>query len=256
MTDYVARNYRQWNAWSESYSEPGRLAWMREEIRWGILATPERALDVLPDLQGKDAIELGCGTAYFSAWLARRGARVIGLDLSARQLTTARLCQSQFGTRFPLVQASAEQLPFPDDSFDLAVSEYGASIWADPFSWVPEASRVLRPGGELVFLVNGVLLMLCAPDEETEAPAGERLLRPYLGMHRFEWRSDDSVEFHLGHGDWNDLLRGNGFDVERLVELRPSADATPGRFNLFTMDWARRWPAEEVWKARKRATQA
>jgi len=45
---------------------------------------PDSELHVLPeDLAGKDAIELGCGTAYVSAWLARRGARVVGLDTSA-----------------------------------------------------------------------------------------------------------------------------------------------------------------------------
>ena len=176
------------------------------------------------DLAGRDSIELGCGTGYVSAWLARRGARPVGLDNSAAQLATARQLQDRFGLRFPLVHASAEQVPFADASFDLAISEYGASIWCDPYAWIPEAARLLRPGGQLIFLVNSVLLMLTVPDAEDQ-PATDRLLRPYFGMHRFEWPDDESVEFHLGHGDMIRLLRGCGLEVEDLLELRPG----PGR---------------------------
>lgn len=139
----------------------------------------------------------------------------------------------------------------PDASFDLAISEYGACLWADPYRWVPEAARLLRPGGRLIFLTNGVILMLCAPDQE-EIPASDRMLRDYFEMHRFEWPDGEgSVEFHLGYGDWIRLLRANGFEVEDLVEVRPPEDATT-RYPYVTLDWARRWPCEEVWKARKR----
>ena len=74
-----------------------------------------------------DTIELGCGTAYISAWLARRGARPVGIDITPAQLETARRMQGEFGLDFPLLEASAEDVPLPDESFDLAISEYGAS---------------------------------------------------------------------------------------------------------------------------------
>ncbi len=150
---------------------------------------------------------------------------------------------------FPLIHGDAENLPFPDASFDLAISEYGASIWCDPYRWIPEAARVLRTGGELIFLVNGTILMLCVPDEE-DLPAGRRLLRPYFGMHHFEWPEDESVEFHLGYGEWIRLLRRHHFDVENLVELRPGPNATT-RYPYVTLEWARHWPSEELWFARK-----
>jgi len=184
-----------------------------------------------------------------SAWLARRGARPAGLDNSAAQLASARQLQDRFGLRFPLIHASAEQAPFADGRFDLAISEYGASIWCDPYAWIPEAARLLRPGGQLIFLVNSVLLMLTVPDADG-LPATERLLRPYFGMHRFEWPDDESVEFHLGHGDMIRLLRRCGLQVEDLLELRPGPGATT-RYPLATLEWARQWPCEEVWKARK-----
>jgi ubiquinone/menaquinone biosynthesis C-methylase UbiE len=101
---------------------------------------------LLPDdLDGQDAIELGCGTAYVSAWLARRGARPVGIDNSEQQLATARRLQAQHSLVFPLIHGNAESVPYPDESFDFAISEYGAAIWADPYHWIPEAARLLRP---------------------------------------------------------------------------------------------------------------
>jgi hypothetical protein len=86
------------------------------------------------------------------------------------------------------------------------------------------------------------------PDADDQ-PATERLLRPYFGMHRFEWADDEPVEFHLGHGDMIRLLRGYGLEVEDLLELRPEPGATT-RYPFVTLEWSRQWPCEEVWKAR------
>ena len=249
--DYLVRNRRAWDKWSRDYEESGRRGWATSEITWGIWGIPETELRVLPDVAGKDMIELGCGTAYFSAWLARRGARVVGIDNSPAQLANARRFQDEFGPRFPLIHASAEAVPLPDASFDLAISEYGAAIWSDPYLWIPEASRLLRPGGRLIFLVNATILMLCVPDD-VEVAAEDRLMRDYFGMHRLEWSDDDdAVEFHMGFGDWIRLLRRSGFEVEDLIEIQAPAGATT-RYKFVTAEWARRWPAEEIWKARKR----
>ncbi len=159
--------------------------------------------------------------------------------------------QAETGLEFPLVEAPGESVPLPGASFDLALSEYGASIWADPYRWIPEASRLLRPGGRLVFLRNSTLVILCMPDVGV---AEERLLRPQFGMHRFEWPdSEGAVEFQLSHGEWIDLLRANGLDVERLLELQaPEGAGDPGYYAFVTSAWGRRWPAEEIWVARKR----
>ena len=250
LTDHAAVNRESWAKEAASYVAGAERNWATAEITWGILDVPETEVRILPDVDGKDVVELGCGTAYVSSWLARRGARPVGVDLTAEQLETARRMQAEHGLDFPLVHASAEDVPLPDASFDLAVSEYGASIWCDPDLWVAEAARLLRPGGELVFLVNGTLLMLTSPDVEPVEPAGVELLRPYFGMRRFEWEFDDAIDFHLGYGDWIRVLTSNGFEVERLVELRNPGHGS-GRYNLFTPEWAERWPAEEMWKARK-----
>jgi SAM-dependent methyltransferase len=194
-------------------------------------------------------IELGCGTAYVSAWLARRGAHCTGIDNSPRQLENARRFQKEFGLEFPLMLGNAETVPLPDASFDFAISEYGASIWCDPYRWIPEAARLLRIGGRLHFLVNGTIVMLCSSNADSE-PVADRLRRPYFGMHRFEWSDDPSVEFHLPHGEMIRLLRECGFEVEALIEVQPDAGAT-SRYQIVSIDWARKWPSEEVWKAIK-----
>ena len=250
MTDDVARNRDLWTRTNVEYTDrEAARQWSQEEIAWGVWGVPERELRVLPDVADTDVLELGCGTAYVSAWLARRGARVVGLDVTPAQLETARRCQAVHGLEFPLIEASAEEVPLADASFDLVVSEYGASIWCDPARWVPEAARLLRPGGRLVFLRNSTLVMLCTPDE---GPAEERLLRPQFGMYRLEWPGE-GVEFHLGHGEWIRLLRSSGFEIENLMEIQAPPDAeTHPVYDYVTAEWGRRWPAEEIWVARKR----
>src|SRR5262249_14779682 len=156
-------------------------------------AAPQSRVPMLPaDLAGADVLELGCGTGYVSAWAARAGARPGGLGNSARQLAGARRVEHEFGLGVPLGHADAGRPPLAGARFDLVISEYGASIWCDPYRWVPQAARLLRTGGRLVFLCNSTLLMLCVPDV---GAATDRLLRPQAGLHRMSWESDPGVEF-------------------------------------------------------------
>src|SRR5262245_55510620 len=138
LPEHVRRNRAHWDAIAAQYVEPAERAWARTEPAWGIWQVAESELHVLPEnLAGRDAIELGCGTAYVSAWLARRGVRVVGIDNSAAQLATARRLQREHGLEFTLIHGNAERAPYPDASFHLAISEYGACLWADPYRSVP-----------------------------------------------------------------------------------------------------------------------
>jgi SAM-dependent methyltransferase len=251
LPEHARRNREHWDAWAPEYAKRVADRWRTDEPSWGIWNVPDAGLELLPpDLAGRDAIELGCGTAYVSAWMARRGARVVGVDNSAQQLETARALQREHGLDFRLMHCNAEAVPLPAASFDFAISEYGACLWCDPQRWVPEAARLLRPGGRLVFLVNSMLMSLATPDLEGEA-ATERMLRPAFGLYRLEWPGQISVEFHLTHAEWIRVLRGAGFEIEALLELRPPEGATSD-WDFVTLDWARQWPCEEVWKVRKR----
>jgi SAM-dependent methyltransferase len=255
LPEHVRANREAWDRFATDYVKPGHESWARAEPTWGIWSIPESELLLLPDdLDGKDVVELGCGTAYVSAWLARRGARPVGIDNSPAQLETARAFQKEFGLEFPLHHGNAEATPFESGSFDGAISEYGAALWADPYAWIPEAARLLKPGGWLVFLTNAALVQLTIPDLEADGPAGTTLLRPYFGMHRTTWPDDTSVEFHLPHGEWIRVLRSAGFEIERLVEIQAPAGAVMNpQWSIATAEWANKWPSEEVWVARKRA---
>jgi SAM-dependent methyltransferase len=249
--DSVAANVAQWTATNAEFTDgDAESSWNNPDVMWGVFGIPE--FGVLGDVAGLDVVELGCGTAYFSAKLARRGARVVGVDPTPAQLETARRMQAQTGIEFPLVEAPGEDVPLPDASFDLAFSEYGASLWADPQKWIAEAARLLRPGGRLVFLTNSMLAHLCTPDLDDD-PISNVLMRPLFGQYRTKWPEYPGVEFHISHGEWIRILRENGFVLDGLHELRPDDDAQTHHYYFTTpVEWARRWPGEELWEAHLR----
>ena len=249
--DYLSGNVNGWQAKAPEYVQPGIDAWNSASPYWGIWRIPEETLQLLPaDMGGMRAIELGCGTAYVSAWMARRGADVVAIDPTPEQLATARRLQAEQGLAFTILEGCAESVPCADGSFDFAISEYGAALWADPYLWIPEAARLLRPGGRLVFLTNSPLMVMCAPDDESEG-VGESLLRPYFGMYKTQWPdAPGETEFHLTHGEWVRLLRENGFVIERLLELSVPEGATTS-YPWADADWGRKWPTEEAWVVSK-----
>lgn len=253
LPDYAAINRDHWNAHAHEWVEMGERAWRSEEPSWGMWSIPESELQLLPDdMAGMRAVELGCGTAYISAWLARRGAEVVGIDLSEGQLATAARLAEDHGVELELIHGNAEVIPFPDETFDFAVSEYGVAIWADPYVWVPEVWRALKPGGELVMLGNHPLLTLVMPVDE-DVPVGRQLLSPYFGMHRTDWAvdGDRGVDFNLPISEWFRLFTSTGFDVLAYHELQAPQGGEEVRF-LVPANWAHDYPSEQIWKVRKR----
>jgi SAM-dependent methyltransferase len=248
-SDDAAKNRALWTRTNAEYTDRKALeAWHREPS-WGIWHLPDAELGVFGDVDGLDVVELGCGTAYVSAWLAQRGARPVGVDITPAQLESARRCMRETGIEFPLVEADAGATGLPDACADLVVSEYGASIWVDPHRWIPEASRLLRPAGRLVFMCNSTLSILCVP--EGEGPEQTTLQRPQRGLNRIAW-AEGGVEFHLPHGERIDLLRGHGFQLERLIELYAPDGATKHEYyDMGDLSWSKQWPLEEIWLARK-----
>jgi ubiquinone/menaquinone biosynthesis C-methylase UbiE len=250
VSDDAKRNREDWTKANAEYTDArASAAWAEEEITWGVFNVREDDLGGLGDVDGLDVVELGCGTAYVSAWLAKRGARPVGVDVTPAQLATARRCQEETGIAFPLVEASAEDVPLPSESFDLALSEYGASIWCDPHKWIPEAHRLLRPGGRLWFLRNSTISLLCAPDEGKPT---ETLQRPQRGMGRLEWPGEIGVEWQLPHMELFRVLRSTGFEVLDLIEVyAPDEAVDHAYYDAFSAEWSRKWPAEEIWVAKK-----
>jgi ubiquinone/menaquinone biosynthesis C-methylase UbiE len=243
----VAANVAQWTKTNAEFTdEQAARSWRNDDIGWGVFGIAD---EWFGDVAGLDVVELGCGTAFEGARLARKGARVVGVDPTPAQLETARRLMAEVGPEFALVQAPAEEVPLPDDSFDLAFSDYGASLWADPRRWLAEAARLLRPGGRVLFLTTSPLAHICMPDEDNK-PITHHLQRPQFAPWEVEWEGYEGVEYHLSHGDWIRVLRENGFTLDALHELRPPEDARRHvYYNVVGPTWARRWPGEDLWEA-------
>ena len=240
-------NREHWDATADEYQSRHGAFIGRREPRWGVWQLAEDELHVLGDVSGTDVLELGCGAAQWSILLAERGARPVGLDNSERQLEHARRALEAAAVSFPLVHASAEDVPLPDESFDVVFCDHGALSWADPYGVVPEAARLLRRGGLLAFSTTSPLATLCW---HAETGLQEPVLhRDYFGLHRLE--DGSSVSFQLPYGEWIRVLVEAGLVVEALLEPRPEPYATSTYWEPHELEWARRWPSEAIWKARK-----
>ena len=242
-----------WNVDAKHWIETGERLWSLETPEWGNWGQPETELNLLPaDLSNKKAVELGCGTAYVSGWMVRRGARVTAIDVSLKQMETARRLASKHNADITFIEGNAEQTGLPDESFDFAISEYGASIWCRPELWLKEAWRLLRPGGQLVFLGNHPLSLICSP--ESGLPCDRTLHRPYRNMWGADWTTVEyepsGVCFNLTISVWMELFSTLGFTVQKYQEFY-APDWAEGTRAAIPADWAREYPVEQVWHLQK-----
>ena len=248
LSDHERQNRAAWNADADDYqARHGEQLEESTGLAWGVMQIPEAELRVLGDVAGKDILELGCGAAQWSIALAKLGARPVGIDLSDRQLEHARRLQADADLDFPLIHASAENVPLPDASFDIVFCDHGAMTFADPYRTVPEASRLLRPGGLFAFSHHTPIESIVWPLDSDRV--GDRLVVDYFGMHRLD--DGETSTFQLPYGEWIRLFRANGFVIEDLIETRPAEGATSSYRDAEELAWARRWPAEEIWRVRK-----
>lgn len=248
LSEHARRNRVYWDRISDDYQASHAAFIGRAEPRWGVWQIPEAELQVLGDVAGKDVLEFGCGAAQWSILLAQRGARPVGLDNSERQLTHARRLMTAGGVDFPLVHGSAESVPLPDGGFDIVFCDYGAMTFTDPRRSVPEAARLLRPGGLFAFSHVSPLWDLCWMQETDRV--GDTLINEYFTLDRFE-DADGALTFQLPYGAWIRLFRRHGLSIEDLIETQPPADATSTYRDAQDHAWARRWPAEVIWKLRR-----
>lgn len=253
MSDHVSINRDFWNGIAADWVQAGQEAWASDVICWGNWRQPESTLNLLPlDMSAMAAVELGCATGYVSGWMARRGAKVTGVDVSVEQLSTARQLASQHQTDITFLERNAEQTGLPDASFDFAISEYGAAIWCDPELWLPEAHRILRPGATLVFLGAHPLTIITTP--LNGAPCERQFHRPYRGLRGADWTQVEfdpaGIEFNRTISGWMALFAEVGFEVLHYHELFAPLDQTEDRFST-PAQWAKDYPSEQVWVLRR-----
>ncbi len=252
MTDrvrrYEATNREFWDSDADEYQAAHAHA--LADAAWGAYRIPDADLDVLGNLTGLDVLELGCGAAQQSLALTAGARRAVGLDLSTAQLRHATENAAAADAPLPFVCASATAVPLRAESFDVVFCDHGAMGFCDPYSTVPEAARLLRPGGLLAFNLSTLLHNACYPLGDPDARVSTTLQQPMFGARSFDW-GDGTIDFQLPHGEWIALFRANGFTIEALIELQPPEDATTTYEGFADLAWARRWPAEEIWKVRK-----
>jgi ubiquinone/menaquinone biosynthesis C-methylase UbiE len=243
-----ARSQQMWDSFSDEYQElHGDQLAKSGGNAWGTAQVPESKLRILGEVAGKDVLELGCGAAQWSIALALRGARMVGLDLSQRQLEHARRLMAEAGVDFRLVHASAENVPLPDASFDIVFCDHGGMTFADPYRTVPEVARLLKSGGLFAFNHHSPFETVCWPADADEV--GDRLVLDYFGLHSID--DGEETVFQLPYGEWIRLFRANHFAIEDLIEPVPEPNATSSYRSAEALAWARRWPAESIWRLRR-----
>ncbi|MGH3096871.1 MAG: class I SAM-dependent methyltransferase [Streptosporangiales bacterium] len=216
----VRANRLWWDAEADAYQLEHGSFLGDDRFTWSPEGLDEASAGLLGTVTGRRVLEVGCGAAQCSRWLAGRGANVVGIDLSAGQLAHARALDARLGTRVPVLQADAGALPFAAASFDLACSAFGALPFVADIARVQaEVARVLRPGGRWVFSVNHPLRW-AFPDDP--GPGGLTVQYSYFDRSPYVERDDGGattyVEHHRTLGDWVRAIVAAGLRLDDLVE--------------------------------------
>lgn len=183
-------------------------------FHWSPEMIAEADVRLLGDVSSSSVLELGCGSASCSRWLADDGVGfVTGFDISRQMLAHAS------PTEVPLAQADVQALPYRSESFDIVFSAFGGLPFIPHLSApLTEAARVLRPGGSLVVSTNHPMRWVF-PDDP--GPDGLVALISYFEDGYIE--RDDSgevvyAEYHHSFGDWIRGFASAGLVVRDVIE--------------------------------------
>lgn len=184
-----------------------------DERPWNALYERPATLALLPDIDDKDVLDAGCGPGWYADWLARNGARVVAVDCS---LGMVRLADKRLSGRARVVQGDVSNLRnlLPSETFDVIISSLVLHYVADLSETFREWSRLLRPGGMLVF--------------STHHPIHQAsLLDPgYLCSELIEeewgWLGEKMRYYRRPLRDLTEPLTAARFVIERISEPTPS----------------------------------
>lgn len=219
-TETQRANRADWDRYADEYQATHGEFLRDVGFIWCPEGVDEADVRILGDVAGRTVLEVGCGAAQCARWLGTRGAVPVGLDLSEKQLAHAARIDRATGHHVPVVAGTATALPFPDATFDIVFSAFGALQFVqDAGRAVEETARVLRPGGRFAFSVTHPIRW-CLPDDPTRE--GLVVTSSYWDRRPYVEQDDAGrisyAEHHRTIGDWVARLSGHGFCLRALHE--------------------------------------
>ncbi|MDO9433588.1 MAG: class I SAM-dependent methyltransferase [Phenylobacterium sp.] len=218
----MAQNIYDQAEFFAAYSQLGRsLAGLDGAAEWPALQA------MLPEMDGLDVVDLGCGFGWFCRWARENGAaRVLGLDLSEKMLARARSGTSDAAITYEV--ADLQHLALQEGGFDLAYSSLAFHYVEDASRLYAQIHRALRPGGRLVFSTEHPIYMAPTSPGWASGVDGRRIwpLNRYLveGPRTTDWLAPGVVKHHRTLGTTLNALIAAGFRVTHVEEFCPTLD--------------------------------
>lgn len=222
--------------WVRRYTEKGDI-----NREWVI---DPALLAIAGNVRGRRVLDAGCGGGYLSRILAKRGARVVGVDLSPKLLDEAKAQEARAPLGIRFLRGDLAKLSALDrGSFDLVISNVVLQDVRRLKDAIRELGRVLRPKGRFVFSITHPAFDIPPAHWVREPPDTERPEeRPFMAVDRYFDRvavywaprgQPEVVGFHRPLRDFTEALRDAGFVIVRLEEPRPLPEAIRRRYRQF-----------------------
>jgi ubiquinone/menaquinone biosynthesis C-methylase UbiE len=262
LQNYAELNREDWNREAEKYQTRHRSNLVGAGGLWGpVFGVPAEAeLRILGDVAGKDVLELGCGGGQWTLRVARQGARAIGQDISDTQIEYARelaaAAQIELPAKAEFRQGNAEDLSeWPDESFDIIFSNFGAVGFVDINKCFAEVGRVLRKGGTFAYSWLSPIFDCFSDDGENQL----EVVRSYFDHSPLttesEWPDGTRttyVQFHHTFSEWQQALQKAGLILTDLLELEPQRqrwrESTWSNVPWYKVSMI---PSTTIWRSRK-----
>jgi len=246
-------NKQSWNAHASRFYEEDYLS--LEDIDFDSYDYPtDKDLNIIGNVDGLNALEIGSGTCNCGIILAKNGARVTCSDISEEQIKIGKQVAKKAGVEISTVCSDMADLSFAEtSSFDLVIS-MSAICYAEDFNKVcAEVNRVLKPGGRFIYSVPHPFVM-CVGATELWPHEKSNPNYSYKGPIEWKWNDEDAYTFttyRMKISDYTNTLANNNLFVKRMEELFPVTPVPDDAFDENELAVRTRYPSVLVVAAMK-----
>lgn len=195
--------------------------------KYGLVAAPEwpQLQEMLPTMQGKKVLDLGCGFGWFARWAAEEGAHaILGIDLSEKMLDKAVSLTKDDRIRY--MRADISDFILAERPFDIVFSSLAIHYIADFENFVMRARKHIITGGHFVFSIEHPLLTAPSTPIWQETAGGKPIwpLNNYSveGKRETDWLTKGVIKYHRTISHYVNSTIRHGFNLARLVEWVPT----------------------------------